>query len=160
MTRFLRDLSSAAAMEFNYIERESDLGTLHVPTLPISLNGFPVGHAMIDTGADVTILPMEVNTLLGMELDQEHSIDMFSAGGGRFTAIPAAKKIRYSLEHSGFRPIVWLGTAFFAPRQPTILLGHYQCLEQLNLCFRGRKRTLSVEQAKERLPNAPAASSV
>ena len=132
-------------MEFKYTLRESDVGTLAVPTLPISLNGFPVGHAIVDTGADVTILPMEVNDLLGVELDTDHAIEMFSAGGGRFTAIPSAAKITYSLEHSGFRPINWKGTVFFAPRQPMILLGQFECLSRLSLTLDAPNRKIIVQ---------------
>ena len=106
---------------------------MYVPVLPISLNGFPIGHALIDTGADVTLLPMELNNLLGMELDRSNLIELQGAGGNFFEAIPSKEKIEYCIEHSGFRPIIWKGTAFFVKDHPTILLGQYQCLSELRI---------------------------
>ena len=132
-------------MEFKYIQRECDLGVLDVPTLPMILNGFPVGHAFVDTGADMTLLPMEINNLLGLELDTEHAMDIQSAGGGVFKAIPAATKVTYTIEHSGFRPIVWKGTVFFAPRQPTILLGQFECLSELIITLNGKTKKIYVD---------------
>ncbi len=120
-------------MEFEYTKKECDLGTVFIPTLPISFNGFPVGHALIDTGAEMTLLPMEINNILQLELDVERSIDVGSAGGGKFKAIPSKKKILFTLEHSGFRPLSWKGTVYFAPRQDAILLGQYQCLSELTI---------------------------
>ncbi|MEK7218669.1 MAG: hypothetical protein AAB728_04360 [Patescibacteria group bacterium] len=132
-------------MEFNYTQRESDVGVLYVPTLPITINGFAIGHALVDTGADVTILPMEVNDLLALPLDTDHSIDMFSAGGGKFRAIPSVEKVQYTLDHSGFRPISWRGMVFFAPRQPMILLGQFECLSQLTITLDAPCRKMIVE---------------
>lgn len=118
-----------------------------MPTLPISINGFPIGNALVDTGADITILPLEISQVLGIELNTEKAINIGSAGGGKFTAIPSKKKIKYSLEHSGFRPIQWNGTVFFAPRQPTILLGQYECLSELKITLDAKNRILKVEKS-------------
>ncbi|MFH0770669.1 MAG: hypothetical protein V1926_04815 [Candidatus Peregrinibacteria bacterium] len=132
-------------MEFEYAKREWSGGIIYVPVLPIALNGFPVGHALVDTGADVTLLPMELNQVLDCELDPDHAIPFTSAGGGDFRAIPAVRKIEYRLEQSGFRPIVWKGTAYFVRGQPVILLGQYECLSELILVLDARKRKIRVE---------------
>lgn len=131
-------------MEFLYTKHESDLGILHVPTLPIILNGFPLGNAIIDTGADVTLLPMELHKVLGVDLDYDNAIQIGSAGGGRFKAIPSAKKITYTIEHSGFRPITWKGKVFFSAEQPMILLGQYQCLSELKLTLDAPQRKITI----------------
>jgi hypothetical protein len=132
-------------MEFNYVRREWSKGTVWIPTLPVSLNHFPIGNALIDTGADVTLLPMELYQILDVELDKGSSIEFTSAGGSNFKAIPCTKKIEYSIEHSGFRPIRWKGVAYFVEDQPTVLLGQYQCLSELKLMLDGKKRKISVE---------------
>jgi len=118
----------------------------YLPMLPLQLNGFPVGNALVDTGATVTILPMELLGLLCVDLDKKKSITMSHAGGGTFSVIPASTKITYCIEHSGFRPIQWNGTVFFSARQDTILLGHYECLDQLVLTLDGPKKKIRVEQ--------------
>lgn len=131
-------------MEFEFTKRECDFGTVFSPTLPIMFNGFPVGHALVDTGADMTLLPLEVNKILCLELDTDHAIDIASAGGGKFKAIPGKQKVEYTLEHSGFQPIKWKGIVYFAPRQPMILLGQHQCLSELNMTLDGPRRKIVV----------------
>ncbi len=131
-------------MEFEFTKRECDFGTVFTPTLPIIFDGFPVGHALVDTGADITLLPLEINNILNLELDTDHAIAIGSAGGGIFKAIPAKKKVEYTLEHSGFQPIKWKGTVYFAPRQPTILLGQHQCLSELSITLDGPRRKIRV----------------
>jgi len=133
-------------MQFSYVKRETDIGTLYVPSLPISLNGFPLGQAMIDTGADVTILPIELQNVLGVNLDPDNALYMRSAGGGRFKAIPSADKITYSIDHSGFKSIKWKGTAFFALEQPIILLGNHECLSELKITLDAPRRVIRVEK--------------
>lgn len=133
-------------MEFSFVKREWSRGTIYVPILPIILNGFPVGQALVDTGADVTLLPIELNGVLGVELDREHTIEFTTAGGENCCAIPAKEKIEFCIEHSGFRPLIWKGSVYFVKGQPTILLGQYECLDQLTLTFDGPKRKLRVEQ--------------
>jgi predicted aspartyl protease len=118
--------------------------------LPITFScggSFPVGHALIDTGADITLLPMEMRKWIGVDLDERVAIQIGSAGGGGFTAIPSAKKVVYAIEKPGYRTLRWKGTVFFAPRQPIVLLGHYQCLEYLHLTFNGKHRKLGVALA-------------
>ena len=137
-------------MEFEYIPSDGKLTTIYLPSLPVTLSGekaFPVGHALVDTGADITILPMEMREWIGVDLDEGAAIQIGSAGGGGFLAVPSAKKVKYSIEKPGFRALRWKGTVFFAPRQPVVLLGHYQCLDQLDLIFKGKERTLVVEMA-------------
>ena len=132
-------------IEFNYTKREWSRGAVYVPVIPISLNGFPVGHALIDTGADVTLLPMELNDLLGMELDRGKTIMFTSAGGEDFRAIPTKKPIEYSIEQAGFRVIKWKGIVFFVKGQPTILLGQYQCLSELKITLDAPSRKVRIQ---------------
>ena len=131
-------------MEFDYTKREWSRGVVYVPVLPILLNGFPVGHAFVDSGADVTLLPMELNQLLNVELDMENAIELTSAAGTDFRAIPSSTKVEYCIEHSGFRPITWKGTVFFVSEQPTILLGQYQCLSELVITLDAKRRKIVV----------------
>jgi len=133
-------------MEFKYAKREWSRGTVYVPVIPITLNGFPVGHALIDTGADASLFPMELNQLLDVELDREKTITFTSAGGEDFKAIPSKKPIEYRIEQPGFRPITWKGVAFFVTGQPTILLGQYQCLSELRITLDAPHRNIKIQQ--------------
>ncbi len=132
-------------MEFSYAKRETDMGIVWFPIVPIIINGFPLGNALIDTGADVTLLPMELHQILGVDLDYENAIQVGSAGGGRFKAIPSSTKITYTIDHSGFRPVSWKGKVFFSSEQPIILLGQHQCLSELKITLDRLIRKIKIQ---------------
>jgi len=138
-------------MRFDYTPYGLAAQTIYRPCIPVTFRysgaSFPVGNALVDTGADVTLLPMELATHLGVELAAEEGIDIGSAGGGHFIAVPSAKPVECSIEGHGFRPLRWKGIVYFAPRQPTVLLGHRGCLDHLDILFRGRSRALEVLKA-------------
>ncbi len=106
-------------MQFDFIPWETDVGKEYLPMLPVQLNGFSVGHALVDTGATVSIFPMSLCDLLGIQLDKGKKIMMSHAGGGSFPVFPSAAKVHYCIDHSGFRPIQWKGTVFFS-HDPTL----------------------------------------
>jgi hypothetical protein len=104
-----------------------------------------VPHALVDTGADITILPLDVAHYLEVELDDTEGLDVGSAGGGQFIALPSRKPLHFSIEQKGHRPVEWDAIVYFAPREPVVLLGHRQCLERLRLTFDGPGKILSVK---------------
>ena len=109
---------------------------MYRPCLPITFGSgdkkFRVGNALVDTGADFTILPMEIAHVLEIELDDSKTVMIDSAGGGRFKAMPSRRKIEYAIEHAGYRTIHWRGTAYFAQGEEVFLLGHLDCLEKFD----------------------------
>ena len=150
-TPWFRHISiSLDSVEFAYLPGETSQGIIHRPFLPIVLsNGdreFFVNPALVDTGADITLLPMEIAHQLGVVLDDTKPINVDSAGGGYCVALPSLHPITYVLKKKGHRPIRWTGIAYFAPRQPIVLLGQYQCLEKLTLTFDGPGRQVRVEK--------------
>ena len=137
-------------MDFDLVPPEGKFSAIYLPIIPVTLShehAFPVSDALVDTGADMTLLPMETRKYIGVGLDESKAIELGSAGGGGFTAIPSSEPIWYCIDKKGFRPIRWKGTVFFAPRQPVVLLGHYQCLDQLSICLNGKTRRLSITRA-------------
>jgi hypothetical protein len=91
----------------------------------------------------MTILPLGIAHLLEIELDDSKSLRIDSAGGGSFVALPSRRKVEYSIEKRGYRPIQWKSVAYFA-EESAILLGHEDCLEKFDLTFCGPERTLQV----------------
>ena len=138
-------------MEFPYVKCEGALGSMYRPYLPVTLSygrkSFPVGHALVDTGADMTILPLDIAHYLEVELDDSRAVRIEGAGGGVFVALPSWRKIGYAIEQKGHRPICWQGTAYFAAEQPLVLLGHLDCLEKCDLQFFGAQRILKVAKS-------------
>lgn len=138
-------------MEFPYAECEGSRRRIfHRPYLPVLLTSggkrFRVPHALVDTGADISVLPLEIAHYLEIEPDDTEGIETGSAGGGRFLALPSRRPVRIAVEKKGFRPIEWDGVVYFAPREPIVLLGHRHCLEHLRLLFDGPRKILRVEK--------------
>lgn len=135
-------------MEFTYVKTQGETGYTYRPCLPVTFSfgtkRIPIGNALVDTGSDVTILPLDIAHALEIELDDSKQIRLSSAGGGIFTALPSSKKITYSIEKKGFRSITWKGIIYFAESEPIVLLGHYQCAEYFDLTFQGPEKTLSI----------------
>lgn len=137
-------------MEFPYIECEGmRKSVFYRPYLSIVLSfgrkSFRVPHALVDTGADVTVLPMDIAHYLEVELDDTEGIEAGSAGGGKFVALPSRRPLHFRIEQQGHRPIIWDGIVYFAPREPVVLLGHRHCLEKLNLLFDGPRKILHIK---------------
>ena len=135
-------------MELPYVEFEGQTAPVYRPCVPVTFSfegrRFPVGHALVDTGSDFTLLPREVAHILQVELDDTKGVKLGSAGGGSFLALPSRKKIRHTIERNGYRPIRWDGIVYFAAEEPVVLLGHYQCLEYFEITFRGPEKRMSI----------------
>ena len=135
-------------MEFHYTKFGADDGKVEKPCVPITIQysgkRFPIGNALVDTGADFTILPLEIAHVLEIELDDEEPARIACAGGGMFVALPSRKQLTFIIEQSGYRPIQWKGIAYFTEDEPLCLLGHYQCLDRFDLTFHGPEKTLDV----------------
>ena len=58
----------------------------------------PIGRALVDTGSDLTILPLQVAHYLQIELDDTKKVTIDCAGGGRFIALPSQRQIGYSID--------------------------------------------------------------
>lgn len=146
---FHRTLVSLDFVEFPYERFEGRSGkVVHRPCLPITFSyrgkSISIGSALVDTGSDFTILPLEIAHVLEIELDDSQTIRVDCAGGGVFTAMPSQNKIGYLISVKGYRPIAWTGTVFFAENEPIILLGHHECLEKFDLTFQGPEKSLGL----------------
>jgi hypothetical protein len=135
-------------MQFPYVKCEGSHGFVYRPYLPITFSygakKFPVGRALVDTGSDITILPLEIAHYLEIELDDSEKLTIDCAGGGVFVAMPSQKKVTYTIEAKGFRSISWEGIIYFAENEPVVLLGHQQCLDKFDLLFEGPEKKLSI----------------
>jgi hypothetical protein len=108
----------------------------------------PVKDALVDTGADQTLLPLAFAVQFGFRFDlKRDGVEWSGAGGGKFRVFLAPEPITFILEQTGFRRIQWTGLVSFTLDQPTILLGHKGCLQHLNIMFRGREKILEVNAA-------------
>ncbi|HLD71352.1 MAG TPA: hypothetical protein VI873_01910 [Candidatus Peribacteraceae bacterium] len=119
------------------------------PTLPVRLKfgrrEIPIIDALVDTGADQTLLPLAFASEFGFQFDPiEDKIDWQGAGGHSFPVYKSPEPIEICIDTKGFRPKYWKATVYFTLQQPTILLGHKGFLEHFDLTFRGSKKVLEV----------------
>ncbi|MDD5056095.1 MAG: hypothetical protein PHZ00_07580 [Candidatus Peribacteraceae bacterium] len=138
----------ASSVEIPYVKCEGSHGYSYRPYLPVTFSygdqQLPIGRALVDTGSDLTILPLQVAHYLRIELDDVKKVTIDCAGGGRFIALPSQHQVGYMIDAPGYRPIRWKGIVYFAENEPVVLLGYHQCLEKFDLTFRGPERKLGI----------------
>ncbi len=119
------------------------------PSIPIVFKHgkkFIYVEALIDSGADYTILPIEIAGELDLKLDKRTKKTFHGAGGNPFTVYPSPVKLTHLLRQDSFRPIEWKSTVFFAESQPVILLGHHGFLDQLKVTLNGPKKEVAISK--------------
>lgn len=102
-------------------------------------------EAIIDSGADFTILPIEIAGILGIKLDLRKKTTFHGAGSNPFSVYPSPVNIEHILRQGGFRPINWKTKVFFAESQPGILLGHKGFLERFKITLDGKRKELEIK---------------
>lgn len=131
-------------MKFKYSEYKDDKGIKFFrPTLPILFKcnqKFIFVEAVIDSGADFNILPIEIAGILGIKLDCRAKSEFHGAGSNSFMVYPSQVKIEHVIRQDGFRPLRWESEVYFAESQPAILLGQKGFLENFRVTLDGKKR--------------------
>lgn len=135
-------------MKFKYSEY-TDENNIKIfrPTVPIIFKNeskFIQTEAVIDSGSDFTILPIEIAGILDIKLDTHTKTIFHGAGGNPFPVYPSPVNIEHILRQSGFRPIKWQTKVFFAESQPAILLGHKGFLEKFKVTLDGKKKEVVI----------------
>lgn len=135
-------------MKFKYSEYIGPRNSrIFRPTVPIVFRNkskIISTEAIIDSGADFTILPIEMAGFLGITLNVHKKAVFHGAGGNPFTVYHSPVEIEHILRQAGFRPIRWKTKVFFAELQPGILLGHKGFLERFRVVLDGKRREVEV----------------
>ena len=103
--------------------------------------------ALIDSGADISILPIQIAGELDLKLNPKEKIEINAAGGNTFFVYPSADKIECIIEQKGFRSIALKSKIYFAESAATILLGHNDCLYQLKVVLNGVKKEVEISRS-------------
>ena len=107
---------------------------------------FILVDALIDSGADFTILPAEMAEALHMPLDKKTKTEFLGAGGNKFIVCQSADKIEYIIRQTGFRSLRWESKVYFGDGQPTILLGQTGFLNRFRVTLDGPRRQIEINQ--------------
>ena len=103
-----------------------------------------ISAAIIDSGSDYIILPIELAGELGIKIDPKKRMDFYAAGGNSFPVYPAGTEVEYILRQNGFRPIRRETEVYFAESQSGILLGNIGFLDCFKVVLNGLKKELEL----------------
>ncbi len=117
--------------------------TVYRPVVPLTLHGPKATvrrMALVDTGADFTLLPQSLGIELGVILERTGAIELTGVGHSIIEASPAS--ITFELRQ-GNDFLRWEGRAYFA-HQDYLLLGNEGFLEQFKATFDWSQKTLEL----------------
>ena len=135
-------------MKFKYSEYIDEEGIkIFRPTVPIIFKNkskFIQTEAVIDSGADFTILPIEIAGILDIKLDGRTKRTFHGAGSNSFTVYPSPISVEHLIRQGGFRTLAWKTKVFFAEAEPAILLGHKGFLENFRVTLDGKRKEVEI----------------
>lgn len=107
-------------------------------------------YVLIDSGADYSILPIEIAGRLKLDISNQPRYQIISAGGNTFTIYKSPSKIEHVIQKRGFRDIIWEETVYFAESSSTLLLGQNGFLRHFKILLDGEKREVEIKKSIER----------
>jgi len=134
----------------------SDFRLILRPVITVRISG-PSAEArwdaLVDTGADETLLPLSLAELLGVDLDRERSSQAAGVSGDKLTIYYG--EVQFEIE-AGTEQFNWRTTVGFVDFASTddevIVLGHGGCLDYFTATFDGENAQLELI-ANRLLPN-------
>lgn len=137
-------------MIFKYSQYPAPGGkSIYRPSISIMFkrgSRFILLEALVDSGADHTILPIEIAGELDLKLDKRTKSIFYGAGGNPFTVYRSQVKLECIIRQAGFRSYNWKSFVYFAESQPTILLGNKGFLDQFKVTLNGIKREVEIKK--------------
>lgn len=132
-------------------------GVLYRPEIPIRVIGVTGDAsflALVDTGADGTVLPKSVSDAIGATVDMSRPIRVRGLAGQEMQVWLGYVELEL---RQGDELCRWAATVGFAefddPEDEQALLGHGGCLDLLRVTFDGQRHELEIEPT-ERLADA------
>lgn len=103
-------------------------------------------YALIDSGADYTVLPIEIAGKLNLKISDQPRYSILGAGGSTFTIYKSPTEIEHQIEKRGFRELKWKSFVYFAESGSTILLGQNGFLSNLKVTLNGKSKQVEIVQ--------------
>lgn len=101
-------------------------------------------YSLIDSGADYTILPIEMAGIFGISLSAQLSYKVLGAGGDNFTIYKSPIEIEQIMQKRGFRDVKYKSYVYFAESGSAILLGQNGFLNNFKVIFDGKNREVEI----------------
>lgn len=98
-------------MDIEYTKYRNIDGTFYRPSINVTFKyksqRFPYEAAIVDTGSDYVMLPLDIAEALGTEPDLDRVTELCCACGGTFKSYISRYPIEIIIDHKGFRPKSW-----------------------------------------------------
>lgn len=101
-------------------------------------------YSLIDSGADYTVLPIEIAGVFKLKLSDQPRYSMLGAGGSTFTIYKSPIEIEQIIQKRGFRDIKWKSFVYFAESDSTILLGQNSFLNHFKIILNGKNKEVEI----------------
>ncbi|MCA9093708.1 MAG: hypothetical protein KDA68_09495 [Planctomycetaceae bacterium] len=116
--------------------------------IPIQVRG-ATGSAsilgMLDTGADITLLPAELLPLIGTSFDVERTVEINGVGGEPLIAHFANVELSLGYQEQLYR---WTAQVGFLEGRTVALLGHAGFLNYFTATFNGNQKRVTLRVNK------------
>ncbi len=123
-------------------------GVVHRPEVPLRVigpTGVAIFLALVDSGADGTILPKSIGEAIGVALDEHQSAPAAGFGGGRATVLPGRVELEVQQGSEQHRWAATVGFGDFAsPEDEHMILGHAGFLDYFVATFHGERHELEL----------------
>lgn len=105
--------------------------------------------ALVDTGADESVLPLSLAKNIGVEVDESRSIPAAGVGGHPIELLPGAVELEIGDGSESYRWRAIVGFARFdRPENECTCIGHVAALEYFTATFDGERQRCTL------VPNA------
>jgi hypothetical protein len=137
-------------MEIEYTTYQNRDGTFHNPCLDVTFRyksrAFFYRSALVDTGSDFVMLPMEIAEAVGLEPDFDMVTELHCACGNSFPSYASRYPVEIHIDYAGFRPKVWQTHVRLVDAKVTPLLGQRGFLDRFDVTFCGKRHVMRVEE--------------
>ncbi|MEX0702288.1 MAG: hypothetical protein WD069_09350 [Planctomycetales bacterium] len=128
-------------------------GALYRPEVPlrvIGLDGSEILSALVDTGADVTLLPRSTQNAIGGSIDEAATSRIAGIGGREIEVMSG--DVTLALECAG-ETLEWIARVRFIPDESSsdagAILGHAGCLQFFRATFDGHAQDIELLPAPD-----------
>ena len=135
-------------MELEYTTYRNREGTFYHPSIDVTFKyksvRFPYKSALVDTGSDFVMLPLDIAEALGAKPDFDRTIELNCACGDSFNSYMSLHPLEIIVDHKGFRPTSWQTHVQFVDARVTVLLGNKGFLDYFDATFYGGRHVLNL----------------